>query len=488
MSRRRLAWIAVIAAVALALFGLLRRPQRQVQAPTPPVPVETARVALGSVVERLAVTGNVQADKQAALTAQVPGRVVSVAVQEGDRVSPGQGLVQLETADYRATVEQARAGVYAARTRLAQARTAAIMQSTESSTSVKQAEAALTAARNRLEIVRQGARTQERMMAENTVTQAKANHDNALSNLRRVKTLFTAGAVSEQQVETAETAYQVAKAQYDSAQQQANLVSEGARPEEVRAAEAAVEQAEQAYRMAKAAVSQNEVRRQDVLAAQAGLEQAQALLVQARKRLADTTLTSPLDGYLVRRDVEPGELVGPGGSALLYVAQLSSVYLEALVSEIEVARVQVGQPVRVTIDALGGEVLLGRVARVVPAAQNSSRNFRVKVALRNPGARLRPGMFARGEIQVQERYGVTLVPKDALLSEAGANRVVLVSQGKAVFRSVQIGYRDDREVEIKQGLLPGDEVIISGQVRLNEGDPVQGSATRWQPAAAEGDH
>ena len=55
MSRRRLAWIAVIAAVALALFGLLRRPQRQVQAPTPPVPVETARAALGSVVERLAV-------------------------------------------------------------------------------------------------------------------------------------------------------------------------------------------------------------------------------------------------------------------------------------------------------------------------------------------------------------------------------------------------------------------------------------------------
>ena len=487
MLMRKSTWIVVGLVIVLVAVGIARRPKRQAAVVQPPVPVEVAFAATGEVVEQLSVTGNLEAQNKAEVTPQVPGRIARIYVDEGDRVRAGQVLVQLETTDYRASVTQAQAGVHAAATRLAQAQSGATLQETQSSTAVQQAQAALSAARDRLAIVRQGARRQEVAMAHSQVAQAKASHDNALANLNRMKSLLTAGAVAQQQVDAAQTGYEVAKAQYEAAQQQASLVAEGARPEEVQTAEAGVRQAEEALRLAQASVSINDVRRQDVAAARAGLEQARALLVQARDNLSRTSITSPLDGYVIDRFVDVGETVGPGAGKIT-LAQISSVYFEALVSENAVARVHPGQPVQVRADALPGRLFRGAVARVVPAARLGTRNFRVKVRLDNPGAVLRPGMFARGEIKVAQRSGVTLVPKDALLSEAGSNRLCLVENGQVRFVPVQVGYSDEQQAEIVSGVHPGDTLVLAGKTRVNEGDRIKvGSTLDWQPASAKGE-
>ncbi len=488
MSSRAWWGIAAVVVLGLAGYGITHRPQPKQAPPAVALPVEVSTVASGTVVERVAVTGSIKSPNESGLIAQVPGRVVRVLVQEGDRVRQGQPLLQLDPTEYQATVRQAQAGVYAAQTRLAQAKTAAAMQTTASSAAVQQAQAGVQAARDRLEIVRKGARTQERAMAQNRVNQASANLRNAETNLRRAKSLLAEGAVSQQNVDTAQTAYEVAKADYDSAKEQASLVQEGARSEEVSSAEAGLRQAEEALRAAQAAVGQDEVRRQDVLAAQAGLQQAQAALVQAKEALAHTTLVSPLTGAVIMRNVDVGEYIGPGGDPRLRVAELSTLEFEALVSETDVARVRLGQPVAVRVDALPGRHFEGRVSRLVPAAQNGSRSFRVKVELPNGDGALQPGMFARGEIRVLTRYGVTLVPKDALLSEAGSNRLALVRDGKATFRTVRVGYSDAEQVEVISGAAPGDRVITAGKTRVNDGDPVRITAeTPWQPTAVGGE-
>jgi len=485
--RRLVVIVLVVLALGAAAYKMTRPPKAEKAAVLAPTPVETALAALGTVVERVEVTGSIQAEDQGMLSSQVGGRVERVFVDEGDPVRRGQVLLQIDPLEYEAAVRQAEAAVRSAATRLRQAQSAAKLQETQTSTAVAQAKAGLSAAQEELEIVRKGAREQERLISRNRVAQAKAAFDNASANLNRMKKLLAAGAVSQQQVEAAQTQYDVAKADYDTARQQENLVTEGARPEEVRRAEAAVRSAQETLRLAEASTSLNLVRRQDVQTAEDALDQARSLLVQARDRLANTALRSPVDGYVTARNVDPGEVVGAGGAPLLAVARLSNVFFEALVSEIDIARVHPGQQVTTRVDALAGRVFQGRVARVVPSAQQGSRSFKVRVLLGNPGALLRPGMYARGQVRVGERYGVVVVPKDALLSEAGSTRVMKVVAGKVRVTPVVVGYADTGQVEVRRGVAPGDEVIVSGQSRVNDGDPVKAVRVDWRPDGGEGE-
>lgn len=470
-------WIALII-VVLVLAGLIlagagRRgpaPVRQDIA----IPVQAEPARLGELVTSVPVTGSIKSYSDVALSCRQTGRVLRVAAQEGQRVQAGQVLIQLDPGEKESQLQQALAALAAARSRLEQKRSALRLQQTQSGTETAQARAGLAIAKERLAVVRQGARSQELAMAESGVKQAKQNLELAQSDRERYRSLLSQGAVSQQTFDSAETRYQVALAQYESAQQQLDLVRTGARPEEVAQAEQAVRQAQEALRLAQEGGTQVALRKQEIEAAQAELTQVQASVAYSRDQLSQLVVSSPITGTVYYRNIEPGEtVVGMSNSTLLKVADLSRIYLEAEVSETDIQQIHQGARASIGVDALPGRPVIGRVDRIIPVAGPGSRNFTVKIAVPNPGLRLRPGMFGRAEIEVSRRQNALLIPKDAVIPRGQQQFVTLVDGGRAQIRRVRTGAENDAEVEVLSGLQPGEQVVVVGGQGLRDGDRVK---------------
>jgi RND family efflux transporter MFP subunit len=405
-------------------------------------------------------------------------------------VSAGQVLVQLDDADARrqydqavAGLEQAKAGLQAAEARLAQAQTATRVGDAQTENAVSQAREMLKAAETRLEQIRNGARRQERAQAEGAVAIAKANLDKAQSDYDRYKNLYDVGAVSAATVETFRTTLNIQKEAYKNATEARSLVEEGARREDVRQAEIAVQQARQNLQAALASVDTNQTRREDVRAARAGVETSRAGLTAARanvgiaqQNVANYRIAAPRSGSITTRSAEPGQWAMPG-NPLLTIVDLSTVYLEADISEKDVARIQPGQVVTTVVDAFSNRTWNGRVKSVVPTADSAARTFVVRIIIANPGFILKPNMFARSSVVTGLQKDALLVPKTAIVKGAAGQHVVRVVSDVARFAPVTSGSTSGAAVVVREtNLRPGDLVVVKGADQLENGDRVKVSA------------
>lgn len=450
------------------------------------VPVTVTSPTRRNVADVLDVTGQLEADSTVSLSTKVAGKVVSVAAREGDPVSAGQVVIQLDDADAvrqleqaRAGLAQARAGLQVAQARLSQARTGKSVGDLQSGANVQAAQAALRSAKARLEMVTSGARRQERIQSQNAVDSAKAGLNKAQSDFNRYKALADQGAVSASTLDGFKTALDVAKAQYDSAEQAASLVKEGPRSEDVRQAEASVQQAQEALRSATAAKQTSSSRTEDVNAALAGVATARATVGAAvaavgisEQNVDNFKIRSPRSGSVTVRNVEPGQYASPGQS-LLTVVDLGTVYLQADVSEVDVASVHPGMAVNVRVDAMPQRVWRGRVDSVVVSADPASRSFEAKVLVANSDKSLRPNMFARAEIVTGQVANALVVPKAAVFERDGKSMVVRVTDDKAQIVMVTPGLASGDDIVVHApGLSLGDKIVTSGQQDLSNGQRV----------------
>ncbi|HEY3268619.1 MAG TPA: efflux RND transporter periplasmic adaptor subunit [Armatimonadota bacterium] len=450
------------------------------------IPVETTPIRVKTVDDALSVTGQLAAESTVSLSTKVPGKVLRVAAREGSSVRQGEVVIQLDDADARkalqqaeAGVQQAQAGVQVARARLTSARTAAKVGDTQSLTAVAGARAGLKSAESRLEAVRTGARRQERIQSQNAVNIAKANFDKAQSDYNRYQGLYTQGAIAASTLDMYKTSLDVAKANYNNAQQSASLVEEGARTEDVSQAEAGVQQAREALRSAEAAQATSINRQEDVRSALAGVQQAIAQVASARagvaiaqQNVANFQIRAPRSGSVTLRNVEPGQFVQPGVS-LLTIVDLSTVYLQADVSETDVERVKPGMPVNVHVDAFASRNWRGSVQSVVASADAAARTFTARVVVGNPDHTLRPNMFARAEIVTGRVTNAMLVPKEAVIQRDGKTAVARVDDGKAEIVPVSTGITEgDRMVVRSAQLRSTDRIVTSGQQNLTTGQKI----------------
>lgn len=484
-------WKAIITGVTLMGLTILlggcgrRAPVSTAQeaaAPATAVAVVSART--GDIPFTISVTGSLQTLDDVMLSAKIAGKIASVFVREGDSVRAGQVVVQQDTKDLEAQLRQAEAALKSARARLQQAQTALELQPTQNETSLRQAEAALEAAKARLRALETGARRQERQQVEQQVASAKANLENAQANLERVRRLYQQDAVSRQQLDAAQTAYDIALAQYRTAQEQLSLVQEGPRQEEIDAQRALVKQAEEAVRLARTGDLQLRVRQDEVNAAKALVAQAEAGLFYARQQYESAFIRSPMNGTVAMRAAQPGQMAG-AGTPLLRIVNLNAIFFEARVSETEVRYVRVGQPVTVTVDAYPGKTFRGVVSRIYPVGSEGSRDFIVRVDMRNEGGLLKPQMFARGEILVDVHRNVVLIPKDALLTQDGKRVVFVVKEGVARRIVVQTGYINGTNAEVR-GVPAGAQVVVQGQENLRDGDKVRVEQLQTAEARSSG--
>lgn len=208
--------------------------------------------------------------------------------------------------------------------------------------------------------------------------------------------------------------------------------------------------------------------------AQAGLAENDAMIRYAK-------IAAPFDGIVTMRYVDSGAFVpaatagsNPQAAAIVALMDYSTVRVRVSVPEVEAVRVQVGQPVVVTIDSLQGKTFYGKVSRHSGALDEGTRSLLVEADLPNPDLILRPGMYAIVRIGVEMHTDVMLVPAAALVREKAAGFLFLLEDGRAKRVPVKFGFNDGESVEVLEGLPEGARVILPGKTTLVAGQAVKG--------------
>jgi HlyD family secretion protein/macrolide-specific efflux system membrane fusion protein len=203
---------------------------------------------------------------------------------------------------------------------------------------------------------------------------------------------------------------------------------------------------------------------------------ARVALGAAEDRLRYTEILAPMDGTVIQRGIEAGEVVTPGvqatfeGKALLTVADLSVLIVRAELNQIDVAKVRLGQKVTLTLDALPGQEYGATVTKIAPASTTPKGKdvdvFPVEATLDKVDNAIKPGMTADVKIHIETKHGVLVLPIEAVIKEAGKHYVTKIAAGLTDGKpqtdkiEVKVGARNDRELELAAGASEGEAVMI----------------------------
>jgi len=344
--------------------------------------IEVARRPWPHVVR---TQGTLIEDEIALLGAKVAGRVKEVVVDLGMSVKAGQVVARLDTEEFDLKVQQAEAQV-------AQARAIVGLKGDTPDDQLDPAKAA-------------------------PVVQEAALVQDARMNVQRVRDKASKGAFTQEEIQTRETALQVADARYRSA---INAVNEQI--------------------------------------ALLGLRRAELAL--ALRNREDAVLKAPFDGVIQERRVAPGSYVTIGQGVATLV-RIDPVRFRAGVPERAATGVAVGQPVRVMLE--GQPVIEIKIARISPSLDVANRTLIIEADLENSAGRWRTGMFAEGEIVVDTEQTALAVPSTSVVAFGGIEKVWTVTGNQAAPRPIRTGRRSDDFVEVLDGLQPGDLVIANGR-------------------------
>ncbi|EFC90688.1 efflux transporter, RND family, MFP subunit [Dethiosulfovibrio peptidovorans DSM 11002] len=350
----------VIALAAMLLWGSTGFAQNAV------VTVQTVEIT--PKVERgFSENGTLEAVDEVTLYPRVNGRLIKSFVKQGDSVSPGDPIAELDHRDVDAQISQAEAQI---------------------------------------------------AVAQAQVAQAMAELENAKRERDRYLRLVKEGFSTQQQLDSKETDYRTAKAAVD---------------------------------LSRAQVRQN----------RANLERLQV-------DLSEYTLKASIQGIVVNDYARtPGEMISPQ-TPLARIADISRLKAVIQAPESHARLIEQGMKAFVTI---GGTKLEGKVYRVSPFVDPSTRTTQVEVAVENDGD-LKPGMFARVFIVEETMENTVMIPMDSVISEEGGSFVFVVEDGKARKKPVSLGRSVGRDVNVQDGLAEGDRLIVLGGKSLSDGDQI----------------
>ncbi len=222
------------------------------------------------------------------------------------------------------------------------------------------------------------------------------------------------------------------------------------------------------------------------IAAQAALEDANSRLASAEKAYRSTTVTAPFSGVVSERPVSPGDVVQPG-TALFTVVDPSSMRLEASVPAEQLSAIRIGVPVNFTVSGYPGREFVGRITRINPTADPTTRQVRIYVSIPNAGRALVGGLFANGRMSSATKMGL-VVPESAVDVRGTAPSVMRIRQGKVEKVPVQIGLTDksSETIEVLSGLQAGDTLLLGAAQGITPGTPVRISVPVASPVANSG--
>ncbi len=501
MNRKSVVIVGGVVLIVAILFAVSRAANNKPAAPT----IRTTTVTRGDISLAVAATGAVTATSQVDVRSRATGTVTQVNVTEGVHVDKGQLLATIDDPDARAVLNQAKAQVAqaqanltSAQTKLEEARANVQLTAAQSTAAIAQARAALANAQAKLQTVKSGARPEQIAQAKQAVALAQANVDFAKANLDRQQQLFDQGFIPRATLDQAQNQYQVSLAQVRSAQQNLQLLQAGPLLSDIAAAEAEVRQAEAQLANAQAGAQNVQLKEQDVAVAQASVLQTQAALVNAQAQLQSASerynesfIRAPISGIVAKRSLEIGQTVIGGsatsGTSVFTLADITPLLASVSVDETDIAKVQGGMPVKITVDSLPEVAFTGAVQRIAPAGvviQNVNQ-YTVTVEIKNPIPALRLGMTLNVDFIVARAQNVLLVPSEAIRGKEDHVVFLVGDHDKLTPQPVVTGITNGRLVEIKSGLEEGQRVYLGSAATTPQGpqpgNPFQPNFQRRAP-------
>jgi multidrug efflux pump subunit AcrA (membrane-fusion protein) len=386
--------------------------------------VAVAQATSRNVPASFQETGTFNPDETSDIAPMVAGRVIATPVNVGDFVKQGQVICELDHRDAQLRLDQSKA-------------------------QLNEAVAALRQMQSRIGWNGQGAfdagSVPEAAAARANYESAQAQARQAAADAKRYENLVATGDISRSAYEKAHTVQETAEAQANAAKQQM---------------EAALNMARQSH----AAVETS----------QGSLDSVRAVVAQAEKSLADTTVRAPYDGYITARPVAAGVYVALTNK-IATIVKIGTLKLQLQTPEQRAAQVRLGMPVTARVSAFPDREFTGKVTAINPSVDPGSRIFILEARFDNPKGELRPGMFATAHVLLPGGENAVFVPSRAVSRDKTTDSFQLftIENGAAHLRVVVPGDAAGDQLRINSGLNGNETVVTTHQGELFDGAPVE---------------
>lgn len=399
------------------------------------VDVATTPATIVPIPTYIEATGNLTSDAQTDVAPAVAGKIVEVNFDIGSYVSQGSVLLRLDPRDAQIRLEQTRAAVEQQRQAVQQAES----NSEQALANLRQTQARLG--------VKDGETFQVKDFSQvKTVT---AQLQLAETELKRSERLLENGDISKGAYDQRRSQRDALLGQLDEARSNAAVAIK------------AIDTARAAYDASKSAVG----------VAQAALASSQTQVEAAQKAVGDTSVLAPISGYVAERTADVGEYISPSvpNSKIATIVRTSTLRVRIDVPEQDISKVATGQGVSVSTSAWPDRNFAGTVVRISPSLNATARTLTVEAEIQNVDGLLKPGQFATVRITQSKPEPAVMIPVKSVKTVGDTNSVFVVKDGIARETFVQLGLLEGEMIQVKSGVIEGDQVITGDLSKLADG-------------------
>jgi len=356
---------------------------------------------------RIVVSGNIELT-EVNIAFKTAGRLIERTVDEGDGVKQGQIIARLDRDQLMAQRAREAAGLESAESQLAQAETSLAWEKATLAADIEQRRADLASSQARLAELKNGARPQEKLDAKAMVDAAQSEVERSKRDWDRAQTLYKNDDISTAQFDQYRNRWESAQASLKSFTEREALVLAGPRAEVIKAQEGQVERARAAVKMAEANALEMKRREQELATRRAEIARSKASLALIDSQLADTIAVSPVDGVVLVKAADVGEVLAPG-TTVVTVGDVDHPWLRGYINETDLGKVKLGARAKLTTDSYPGKVYPGRVTFISSEAEFTPKQiqteqervklvYRIKIEVDNPRRELKSNMPVDAEI------------------------------------------------------------------------------------------
>jgi HlyD family secretion protein len=356
---------------------------------------------------RLMISGNIELT-EVNIAFKTAGRLIERTVDEGDPVKNGQLIARLDRDQLTAQRDREAAGLASSQAQLVQAQTSVELERASLAADIETRRADLASTEARLAELKNGSRPQEKLDAKAAVDNAASEVERSKRDWDRAQTLYKNDDISTAQFDQYRNRYESAVAMLKSAQEREALVLAGPRIEQVNAQQGQVEHTRGALKTAESNAIELKRREQEIPTRRAEIARSSASLALIDAQLADTIASSPVDGVVLVKSADVGEVLAPG-TTVVTVGDIDHPWVRGYINETDLGKVKLGSKTRVTSDSYPGKNYNGTVTFIASEAEFTPKQiqtqqervklvYRIKIEVENPGRQLKSNMPVDAEI------------------------------------------------------------------------------------------
>lgn len=420
--------------VVLLLIGLYYYPSNDSVSVTQPI-FKTSKVIQGDLSVQISATGIVEPNFKVEVKSKASGEVLSFPFNEGDYVKKGTLLLQLDKSDEKRNVAKSRTELSSSSARLKKSKTALLLQKTKYATDLKSSQSEI----------------------ETALTNLKESKD----KLKRQSDLYEKKIVSQESLEAAVTLYKV---------NQEKLV-----------------QAETRHQMAKDSVHDITMKEDEIELVQSEVRRSEIAVDEAEERLEETEIFAPIEGIIIEKLVEEGQIIASGisnvsgGTAIATIADMSRLFIIADIDETDIGSIKIGHIVKITADAYPNKSFEGKVTRIAPQGlvENSITIFKVKIEVKGDGKTLlKPMMSANIDIVTHQAKNTLYASRAGIRKDETGKFVMLLKNNTPEKVRIETGIQNPIHAQIISGVAANDEIILGDwEKALKEAEEKKGKGS-----------